>query len=107
MLLDFTAEWCAACKANETAFLDTDAVRAALARTGVVPMRADMTKPSAELDALLDALGRGGVPTYVIELPDGTRDLLPVAVTARLIVEHLDAAATRTDPGGLGSHRAW
>jgi thiol:disulfide interchange protein DsbD len=95
VFMDFTAEWCANCKANEKAFLETDLVRGALVRTGILPMKADLTNENDELSALVEKLGRSGIPIYVIWLPDGTYDLLPVAITAELVVNHLDAAAKR------------
>jgi thiol:disulfide interchange protein DsbD len=95
VFLDFTAEWCASCKANEHAFLETDTVRGALQRTNILPMRADMTNENSELDKLLEELGRSGIPAYVIVMPDGTRDLLPVTITAEMVAGHLDDAAKR------------
>ena len=52
-------------------------------------------------DALWDeanALGRTGIPIYVLYLPDGTRDLLPEAITTDMLVAHLDAAAKKFPP---------
>lgn len=95
VFMDFTAEWCASCKTNEKAFLETDVVRGALQRTGILPMKADMTNESDELDKLLDKLGRNGIPVYVIWLPDGSYDLLPVAITAEMVSTRLDAAAKK------------
>ena len=95
VFLDFTAEWCASCKANEHAFLETETVRGALTKSNILPMRADMTNESDELDALLQSLGRSGIPAYVIVMPDGTRDLLPVTITAEMVATHLGDAATR------------
>ena len=95
VFMDFTAEWCASCKANEKAFLETDLVRTALARTGVLPMKADMTNENEEMSALLEKLGRQGIPAYVIWYPDGTHDLLPEVITAEMVVARLDAAAKR------------
>ncbi len=95
VFLDFTAEWCASCKANEHAFLETDTVRGALTKTNILPMRADMTNESEELSALLDSLGRSGIPAYVIIMPDGTRDLLPITITAEMVASHLGDASNR------------
>lgn len=95
VFLDFTAEWCASCKANEHAFLETDTVRGAFSKSNILPMRADMTNESDELSALLDSLGRSGIPAYVIIMPDGTRDLLPVTITAEMVASHLGDASNR------------
>jgi thiol:disulfide interchange protein len=95
VFMDFTAEWCASCKANEKAFLETDTVRTALLKTGILPMKADMTNENNELDALLEKLGRNGIPVYVIWFPDGTYDLLPAVITAEMVATHLDEAAKK------------
>ncbi|MSP90245.1 MAG: hypothetical protein EXR79_00330 [Myxococcales bacterium] len=98
VFMDYTAEWCANCKTNEKLFLETDAVRTTLARTGILPMKADMTNENEEIEQWLEDLGRKGIPAYVIYLPGGKRDLLPEAITAELVVEHLDAAARQVRP---------
>ena len=95
VFLDFTAEWCASCKANEHAFLETDTVRGAFSKANILPMRADMTNENDELDKMLEALGRSGIPAYVIVMPDGTRDLLPVTITAEMVATHLEDASHR------------
>ncbi|HEY1959481.1 MAG TPA: thioredoxin family protein [Polyangiaceae bacterium] len=95
VLLDFTAEWCATCKANEHAFIETDTVRGALSKTNILPMRVDMTNDNDELSALLDTTGRTGIPVYLIVMPDGTRDLLPITITADMVATHLEAASQK------------
>ncbi len=95
VFMDFTAEWCASCKANEKAFLETDIVRGALLKTGILPMKADLTNENNELDALLEQLGRNGIPVYVIWYPDGTYDLLPAVITAELVAGRLEEAAKK------------
>lgn len=95
VFMDFTAEWCASCKANEKAFLETATVRNALEKTGILPMKADMTNENEELNAVLDKLGRNGIPVYVIWFPDGTYDLLPITITAEMVATHLEEAAKK------------
>jgi thiol:disulfide interchange protein DsbD len=89
VFLDFTADWCATCQANDKAFIETDAVRDALVRHRVVPMQADMTNDNEPADALLHELGRSGIPAYVVFRPDGTRDLLPELITSELVASRL------------------
>lgn len=99
VFLDFTAEWCASCKANEHAFLETDTVRGKLQKTNILPMRADMTNENEELSNLLDKIleadKRNGIPAYVIMYPDGSRDLLPITITADMVATHLDQASSK------------
>ncbi len=92
VFIDFTAEWCASCKANEKAFLETDAVRSALSKNNILPMKADLTNENEEIYAQLEKWGRTGIPAYVISYPDKTIELLPIVITAELVVDALDKA---------------
>ena len=95
---DFTAEWCANCKTNDKLFVDTQPVRDRLRKSGILPMKADLTNNDDALWDEANALGRTGIPIYVLYLPDGTRDLLPEAITTDMLVAHLDAAAKKFPP---------
>jgi len=95
VFMDFTAEWCASCKANEKAFLETELVRSTLTKTGILPMKADMTNENDELTAILDKLNRNGIPVYVIWMPDGSYDLLPMVITAEMVATRLEEAAKK------------
>jgi thiol:disulfide interchange protein DsbD len=108
VFLDFTAEWCATCKANDSAFVETDTVRGAFERTKIMPMKVDMTSSSDELDALLDDVlkddkTRNGIPVYVIRYPDGTQELLPLVITSELVAGKLDAASKKYPPDKYAS----
>ena len=95
VFLDFTAEWCATCQANDKAFIETDTVRGAFARTNILPMRMDMTNDNPDGDKWLETIKRTGIPDYIIIFPDGTTDLLPEVITADLVAQHLDDGAKR------------
>lgn len=66
ILIDYTAEWCVNCKANEKLVLNTAAVKKAMREAGVVPFKADYTSFNPEIKADLDRFKRSGVPMYVI-----------------------------------------
>ncbi len=95
VFVDFTADWCVNCKANEKAFIETQPIRELLAEVDILPMKADMTNEDEVLQEELEKLGRSGIPAYVILMPDGSRDLLPEVITTNLLVERLRAAAKR------------
>ncbi len=95
---DFTAEWCANCKTNDKLFVDTQPVRDRLRTSGILPMKADLTNNDDALWDEANVLGRTGIPIYVLYLPDGTRDLLPEAITTDMLVAHLEAAAKKFPP---------
>ncbi len=99
VFLDFTADWCTSCQANDKAFIETDAVRGALVRYGVLPMRADMTNENPEASAVLESLKISGIPAYILLLPSGERQVLPMVLTSPApIIEAFAAAAQRFPP---------
>ena len=68
VFVDFTADWCLTCKANEAAAIDRPEVAWLLRANGVVALRADKTGPAPEVDATLRRLGNSSasIPYYVI-----------------------------------------
>lgn len=66
LFIDYTAEWCVNCKANERLFLNTDDVRQVMRELGVVPFKADYTSPDPEIAEDLKKHGRAGVPMYIV-----------------------------------------
>ncbi|MGE0190505.1 MAG: protein-disulfide reductase DsbD family protein [Planctomycetota bacterium] len=92
VFLDFTADWCLTCKANEAAFLDTDSVRGAFKRHGVLAMQGDWTRRDERITKALAQLDTLSVPLYVIVPPDPARPayVLRTAITSSYVVEALD-----------------
>jgi len=70
VFVDFTAAWCVTCQVNKQLVLNTDAVRQAFAQGNVALIRADWTRRDPVIGAALAALGRDGVPVYVLYRPD-------------------------------------
>lgn len=73
VFIDYTADWCVNCKANEKAVINTHAVREAMKRLRVLPFKADYTLPNPEIAEDLRRYGSGGVPLYLI-VPAGRPD---------------------------------
>jgi thiol:disulfide interchange protein len=103
VFVDFTADWCASCKTNEAVFLESDPVRRALERTQILPMKADLTEENDELWSRVTKLGRNGLPVYVVYYPDGSHDLLPVAITSDTVVRSLEGAGQKFPPARYGA----
>ncbi len=101
VFMDYTADWCLNCKTNEAAFIEVERIRQVLTDTQILPMKADMTNKAPEIEKWLDALGRNGIPVYVIYLPDGKFDLLPEVITTDLLAKRLQAAAVRFPTSGF------
>lgn len=95
VFIDFTAEWCLTCKANEKTILDTADVRDAMARNGVVPLKADWTRRDPVITAWLARYGRAGVPFYlVIPADPGAAPIpLPEVISRDMVVQALDKAS--------------
>jgi thiol:disulfide interchange protein len=78
VFVDFTADWCITCKANERFALDTTAVRQAFSEHQVVILRADWTHGDPEITQILKEHGRAGVPMYLFY--PGGKDRPPVVL---------------------------
>jgi thiol:disulfide interchange protein len=93
VLLDITADWCVTCKVNERLILETPEVRAALARYGVVPMKADWTRRDDAIGDFLASHGRYGIPFYMLYRPGREPRVLPELLTKVLVLAALEDAA--------------
>jgi len=88
VFVDFTAAWCVTCQVNKQLVLSRPETARAFAEQGVVPLRADWTREDPAITRALAALGRNGVPVYVLYRPGRAPRLLPEILTR----EALDAA---------------
>jgi thiol:disulfide interchange protein len=89
VFVDFTAAWCVSCQANKRLVLNTESVGKAFAAKNVTLMRADWTKQDPKITDALKALGRSGVPVYVLHRPGKSPLVLPEVLTAGLVNEAL------------------
>ncbi|MFD0669362.1 protein-disulfide reductase DsbD family protein [Ramlibacter sp. MAHUQ-53] len=69
VFVDFTAAWCVTCQYNKKTTLSDPAVLADLDQRRVALLRADWTRRDPAITAALAALGRSGVPVYVLHVP--------------------------------------
>ena len=77
VFVDFTAAWCVTCQVNKRLVLNADDVRARFAEKHVALVRADWTRRDPAITQALAALGRNGVPVYVLYRPGKEPLLLP------------------------------
>lgn len=69
VFVDFTAAWCVTCQYNKSTTLADAAVMKDFADRNVALLRADWTRRDPQITAALRALGRSGVPVYVLYAP--------------------------------------
>lgn len=91
IFIDATADWCLTCKTNEAAVLNRDEFRRAMDSLNVALVKADWTRETPEVNALLRSMGKSGVPAYAI-YPTGDASkqiVLPELLTTAAIVEKI------------------
>ncbi len=95
VFIDFTAAWCVTCKFNETTVLESNAIREAFERRGVVKFKADWTNADPAITKILKQFGRPGVPLYVLYPAGKSADpiVLPELLTKNLVLEKLEDIA--------------
>ena len=69
VFVDYTAAWCVTCQYNKSTTLSKAAVLGDFAAKQVALLRADWTRRDPAITAALAALGRSGVPVYVLHAP--------------------------------------
>ena len=87
VFIDFTAAWCVTCQVNKRLVLTDPDVRRAFARVDVALLRADWTRRDPAITRALTALGRSGVPVYVLYRKDGAPMLLPEVLQRQALID--------------------
>jgi thiol:disulfide interchange protein DsbD len=91
VFVDFTADWCLTCKANEQLVLSDARVEAEFERLDVARFKADWTRRDERIRAELAAHGKAGVPLYLLYSPRSPRApvVLPELLSVRRVLEAL------------------
>ncbi len=91
VFVDFTADWCITCLANEKAVLETTDIEAAFDQYQVATLKGDWTNSDPKITAVLQEYGRSGVPLYLYYAPNSTgkAQVLPQILTKDLVIEAL------------------
>jgi thiol:disulfide interchange protein len=94
VFVDFTAAWCLTCKFNEASVLESQDVREAFQRRGIVKMKADWTNGDPVITKLLQQFGRPGVPLYVLYPRKNEEPIVfPELLTKSMVLEKLEIVA--------------
>lgn len=108
VFVDYTADWCASCKANLKSSIDREQTIAVMKELNVIPYEADYTLTRPEITEDLRKFGRAGVPLYLVYSPGepDTPQILPEVLTPEILIDALRKAgpsrAKSTETGGAG-----
>ena len=69
IFVDYTASWCASCKANLAAFINQPEVIQTMRELNVIPFEADYSNYKKQIKDDLERFGRAGVPMYLVYKP--------------------------------------
>jgi thiol-disulfide isomerase/thioredoxin len=107
VMVDFTAGWCANCKWNLKVAINRSQVAAAIEEGNVVPLLADFTDGSDEIEQELNRLGRNAIP--VLAIYPARRPTEPIIldslVTMGQVLEALEKAGPSNPSGTKLSSR--
>ncbi len=93
VFLNMTAAWCVTCIVNEQVTLNQPAIRQAFADQGITYLKGDWTRRDPAITEYLRALGRDGVPLYVLYPPRGAAPVvLPQILTEARLRDELARA---------------
>jgi thiol:disulfide interchange protein len=87
VFVDFTADWCISCHANEKIALAPAQVDQHFKAGKPVLLIGDYTHSDPDITAELKKFGRSGVPMYVLYKADGTTEVLPEVITPQMVLK--------------------
>jgi thiol:disulfide interchange protein DsbD len=97
VFIDFTAEWCPNCKANEKLVLNTTAVAGAFKGKNVLTLKADFTDLDPAVGKWITKFNRVGVPVYVLYRPGETQPVVfPELLTQKIVLDELNKIGPST-----------
>ncbi|MCG8462638.1 MAG: thioredoxin family protein [Holophagales bacterium] len=102
VFVDFTADWCLTCKANERLVLETPEVAGAFDDRGVVAMKADWTNRDDTIAEFLSRYGRSAVPFYLLYRPGQEPHVFGELLTKGGVLEVLAEASRTAEVAGGG-----
>jgi thiol:disulfide interchange protein len=97
VFVDFTADWCVTCKANELYTISSRSVIKSIKKNDIVAIKADWTKADAEITEALNSYGANGVPLYVVisALEPEKPNVLPTIITPSILIEAFESASIK------------
>jgi thiol:disulfide interchange protein len=105
VMVDFSADWCPTCKFNLAYAIETDRVKAAVEKNGVVPVLADWTDGSNEIKLALEGLQSRSIPVLAIYPAARPGEPAPEPIVLRDLITEAQvlAALDRAGPSRDGA----
>jgi thiol:disulfide interchange protein DsbD len=94
--VDFTAKWCLTCQLNKKVAY-TEEVIELFNQYGIVPMKADKTKPSPQIEKALNELKRTAIPVNVLYIPGKDPIITPETLTPGYMKELIEKNVPKKD----------
>lgn len=92
VFVDFTADWCLTCKANEALTFTHQEVLRAIQEHNIQMIKADWTRKDPEITRKLREFDRIGVPFYLLYAPRNKNPkILPTVLTPSAFLEAIDS----------------
>jgi thiol:disulfide interchange protein/DsbC/DsbD-like thiol-disulfide interchange protein len=95
VFVDFTADWCLTCKANNKTSIEIPSVQSKLRQINALPLLADNTLVRDDIGKELEKYGRAGVPLVLVypKNPNKPPLVLPTVLRPSIVLDALDKAA--------------
>lgn len=97
VFIDFTADWCLTCKANEFLIIETEKIKKSLEEHKIMPLKADWTTGNPKITEALKRFGGSGVPLYVVipANPAQPPIVLPTLPSSESLIEAFKQASIK------------
>ncbi len=93
VFVDYTADWCVSCKANEKVIFSSNLVKSELIQQNFALVKADWTSEDDIITESLESFGRSGVPLYLMYGGESHNDeplILPQLLTPDVFINHMN-----------------
>lgn len=88
VFVDFTADWCITCKANERITFNNETIIQFVKEQNIRMIKADWTRQNPEITTILQKYGSAGVPFYLLYKPGlTTPQVLPTLLTPSIFMD--------------------